>query len=141
MLADPSMTWPQWWPGLRATDVRPARDGLVGSRADLELRAARWAYALRFDIEVTAASAPHRTVLAVDGDLVGTGRVDLAGVAGGTTVRLDWQVATARGWMNATAPLLAPVFAAAHARAMRAGERGLAEHLTGAGPLRGGAAR
>jgi uncharacterized protein YndB with AHSA1/START domain len=136
VLADPAMTWPRWWPGMSATAVHPAADGRVGSSAALELRAARWAYTLRFTIEVTTARAPVEAVLAVTGDLVGGGRVRVVGTPGGSVVRLDWDVATARPWMNATAPLLAPVFAAAHARAMRAGERGLAADLSPGAPRR-----
>jgi hypothetical protein len=132
VLADPAMSWPRWWPGLDATSVQPVdggADGPVGSRAALVLRPARWAYALRFTLVITAADAPRAATLAVGGDLVGTGRVRLVGAGEGCTVILDWEVATTRRWMNTTAPLLAPVFAAAHARALRAGERGLAANL------------
>jgi hypothetical protein len=124
VLADPVLTWPRWWPGLDATSVHAAgddADGPVGSRAALVLRPARWAYALRFGLEITAADPPRAALLAVDGDLVGAGE--------GCTVILDWEVATTRRWMNLTAPLLTPVFARAHARALRAGERGLAADL------------
>lgn len=129
VLADPSMTWPRWWPGLSATSTTPAADGGPGSSAAMVLRPARWAYALRFTLAITAVDPPRSAVLDVGGDLVGSGHVHLAGAGDGCLVVLRWEVATARPWMNATAPLLAPVFAGAHARAMRAGERGLAAHL------------
>lgn len=129
VLADPAMTWPLWWPGMTALSVDPAHDGLVGSRTRLELRATRWSYALRFGLEVVAADPPTEAVLRVTGDLHGTGRVRVTGAGRGSIVRLDWDVTTERGWMNATAPLLGRSFVAAHDRAMSAGERGLARYL------------
>lgn len=151
VLADPAMSWPRWWPHLTAHDVRPGPDGgVVGTRAALELRPARWAYALRFDVEVTAARPGERARLSVEGDLTGVGIITLVGADAvpwgadptadpgaadpgstdpATAVLVDWRVATTRAWMNATGPLLAPAFTAAHARAMRAGERGLTAYL------------
>lgn len=132
VLTDPAMTWPRWWPHVTAPEVRPAA-GLVGSRAVLALRAARWSYALRFAVEITAADPPRTAELRVAGDLRGTGRVRVVGAGAGSIVHIAWDVATTRPWMTVAAPLLGPVFEAAHARAMAAGERGLAGYLSPAG--------
>lgn len=139
MLADPAMTWPRWWPGVVARRVEP-RDEHTGSRATLAFRSPL-GYAVVVDLVVLAAEPPHRVRIAVDGDLRGTADVRLTagrptggGPAGtATTVDVLWRVATTRWWMNASAPLLHRAFAAAHARVMSAGERGLRAYLaTGA---------
>ena len=129
VLADPAMTWPRWWPGVTAVDVAPAADGLAGSAATLRFRT-RVGYALRVALVVEEA-AVHRWVrVRATGDLVGAGFVTLdSPTPASTAVRVRWEVATTRAWMNAAAPLLARGFAASHASLMRAGERGLAAYL------------
>ena len=117
-LADPLTTWPQWWPGLRADG-----DGFV-------LRPARWAYALRFTVTLVAEDPPRTARVAVTGDLVGTGLVELRPTPAGSTLELDWRVRTTRPWMIRTAPLLAPVFRRAHAHAMNRGYSALSRLLT-----------
>jgi len=44
-------------------------------------------------------------------------------------VRYDWQVLTSRAWMNALAPILAPMFRWNHGEVMAEGARGLARYL------------
>jgi len=128
VLADPRMSWPSWWPGVDALEVRTAH-GPVGSSARLRFRSAL-RYALVLDLSVVEADEPARVVVAAAGDLVGTGDVRLTSPTPGTTrVDIAWRVATVRPWMNALAPALSPVFAASHAASMRAGERGLRAHL------------
>jgi len=130
VLADPSMTWPLWWPGVRADRVDPV-DALVGSRADVVFRT-RVGYALRLHLAVEAAQSPSRVLLRATGDLVGTADVALAPVVGPsplTRVTVDWDVRTTRPWMNALGPVLARPFAASHAAVMRSGERGLTGYL------------
>ena len=129
MLADPAMSWPAWWPGVRADDVRP-RPELVGSSARVEFRA-RPAYALRLDLTVVSADPPRQVVLATAGDLVGSARVDLEPVdpAAITRVTVDWDVRTTVRWMNLLRPVLARPFAASHSAVMRAGESGLTRYL------------
>ncbi len=129
VLADPTMTWPRWWPGLRAQDVVPAPGALVGSTAVLVMRAP-WGYTLRIGLRVEEAEPGARVLTRVTGDLEGTGRITVADLPGaGTHIHVDWRVATVAAWMNLTAPLLAPAFAAAHGRVMAAGERGLRGYL------------
>ncbi|MDM7831575.1 SRPBCC family protein [Cellulomonas edaphi] len=128
VLADPTMSWPRWWPGVRARDV-VATTGLVGSRAHVEF-ASRARYRLRLELEVAQADAPHRVVLATTGDLVGTADVVLGEEPGRLTrVVVDWDVSTTVPWMNLAGPVLARPFAASHAAVMRDGERGLTAYL------------
>lgn len=149
VLADPAFSWPRWWPGLVAdtADVVPSPSGArgpsgtpgfspgptadVGSRVRVRFRSPL-GYALRLVLVLAEVDAPRRAVLAVDGDLVGTGTVVVAGT---TTSRVDvaWDVATRRRWMNVAAPVLGGAFAAAHGHVMRAGERGLVAHLAAGG--------
>lgn len=133
VLADPGMTWPHWWPGVSAVDVAPTAEGLAGSAATLRFRS-RFGYALRIALVVEDACVHRWVRVLAAGDLVGTGFVTLdAPAAGATEIRVRWDVATTRAWMNVAAPLLARGFAASHASVMRAGERGLAAYLAGGG--------
>ncbi|MFC0715186.1 hypothetical protein [Cellulomonas biazotea] len=128
VLADPELTWPVWWPRLRTRDVAPV-DGLVGSSATLLFRTPL-GYALKVGLVVDEADPHRRVLVSATGDLVGTGDVALTALAPERTqIAVVWDVRTTRRWMNATAPLLGGVFAASHARVMRAGERGLDAHL------------
>ena len=132
VLADPAMSWPTWWPGVRASDVHPQPD-LVASRAHVEFRAPS-AYVLRLDLTVASADPPRQVVLSTAGDLVGSAHVDLEAVepvapTALTQVRVDWDVQTTVRWMNILGPALARPFAASHAAVMRAGERGLTQYL------------
>ncbi|RHA44467.1 SRPBCC family protein [Cellulomonas rhizosphaerae] len=130
VLADPSMSWPLWWPGVRADGVDPV-DALVVSSADVVFRT-RVGYALRLHLVVEAAQAPSPVVLRTTGDRVGTADVALEPVAGPSPlvrVTVAWDVRTTRRWMNALGPVLARPFAASHAAVMRSGERGLTSYL------------
>lgn len=127
-LADPSMSWPLWWPGVSATSVSPA-GGLVGSTAVVTFRAPG-GYRLRLELEATEAVPHRRAVLRAGGDLVGSARVELAAAGPeATRVTTVWEVEPTKDWMRVGAPVLGGVFAASHARVMRAGERGLARYL------------
>jgi len=63
------------------------------------------------------------------GELTGVGRWTLSDDRLTTRVRYDWEVATSRAWMNALAPLMAPMFRWNHGQVMAAGARGLARYL------------
>jgi hypothetical protein len=134
VLADPGMSWPRWWPGVTATDVAPRADGLAGSSARLRFRT-RVGYALRLALVVEDACARRWVRVRAAGDLVGRGFVELdAPSPTSTVIRVRWDVATTRPWMNLAAPLLGRGFAASHASVMRAGERGLGTYLAAGGP-------
>lgn len=129
VLADPALTWPDWWPHLRTRDVRPV-DGLVGSSATLLFRTPL-GYSLSVRLVVESAQERRRVLVRASGDLEGHGDVVLTALAPDRTrIGVVWDVRTTRRWMNAGAPLLRPVFVASHAHVMRLGERGLDRHLT-----------
>lgn len=132
VLADPGLSWPRWWPGVTATDVVPAEDGLVGSAATVAFRSpARYTLTLR--LEVVAAHPTERIDLHSSGDLVGSAEARLHQLDEARS-RLDvlWVVRPTRPWMALTGPVLAPAFARAHRFVMRTGERGLADYLASA---------
>lgn len=129
VLADPGMSWPRWWPGVSAESVATTPDGLTGSTATLRFRTPV-GYALRVALVVEDACRHEWVRVRAAGDLVGTGFVTLeAPTPASTEIRVRWDVATTRSWMNLAGPLLARGFAASHAAMMRAGERGLAAYL------------
>ncbi len=130
VLADPTFTWPLWWPGVVARRVAPAPDGLVGSVATMVFRSPL-RYVLVLELRVVDAYPPHHVVMSADGDLVGHATARLTALAADRT-RLDIQsdVVPTRRWMLWTGPLMAPLFRAVHAAMMRDGERGLARYLT-----------
>jgi uncharacterized protein YndB with AHSA1/START domain len=131
VLADPALSWPRWWPGVTAVGVR-AVDGLVGSAASLVFRSPL-RYSLAVDLEVVAAEPGARVHVRASGDLDGVALARFtAPDPGRTRVDVLWRVTPTRRWMAVTGPVLAPVFVAAHAATMRAGERGLARHLAAA---------
>ena len=132
VLADPSLSWPRWWPGLEGRVLALTDDDArQGSRAAL---AYRTPLGRRLRIELVAAHvAPSAAVrFDVTGDLAGTGLVTLGDDGarpGGTVVTVHWDVRTVRWWLDAFGAWSRPLAAWSHARVMRAGERGLAAVL------------
>lgn len=132
VVADPQMSWPDWWPQCTADAVvsdPAAGDGLVGRTARVAFRA--WlGYTLHLEIRPTRVQAPHFIEFDAGGDLSGLGRVALVPTAGdGTTVHIQWLVRPTQRWMLLLSPLARPAFTAAHAGVMRRGERGLRRTL------------
>ena len=78
---------------------------------------------------MTALERPHRIALQVGGDLVGSGRWELAQDGRVTQATYLWEVRTTKRWMNVLAPALRPAFAWNHHRVMGVGARGLARQL------------
>ncbi|GAA1729868.1 SRPBCC family protein [Aeromicrobium alkaliterrae] len=111
-----------WWPDL----VVDRRDGdvlHVATRSGL-------GYRLRFRLHSLRTRPATSIGFDASGDLNGTGDVELApDEQGGTHVRITWTVAPARRWMRWTTPVLRPLYAAAHRRVMRRGERALSAWL------------
>jgi len=113
---------PTWWRGVSVARA-PARLA-VGESLDLSVRSPL-AYRLQPRLTITDLVPGRRIGVSSAGDLAGSGRVDLVGESDGTSITIHWDVATERAWMNATAFLLRPAFAWAHARVMAEGESGL----------------
>jgi len=90
-------------------------------------------YDLDFTMTTTRVEKPHLLEGEATGELAGVGRWRLFAEDGGTAVTAvvyEWNVRTTKPWMNAIAPLAAPVFAWNHDWVMRNGGEGLA-HLLG----------
>jgi uncharacterized protein YndB with AHSA1/START domain len=122
--------WPEWWRGVRGVEIvrRGAGEDRIGEVGRYTWRS-RISYELSFDIEVIAVDRPRFMEGRATGDLAGTGRWRLFEDGGVTAVLYEWDVATARPWMNALAPLLRPVFAFNHDWLMRQGGEGLSRRL------------
>ncbi|GAB2476070.1 SRPBCC family protein [Xylanimonas ulmi] len=139
-LADPAFTWPTWWRGLQAEEVRASggRTAERWSRVRVRVRSPL-GWSLRFGLMLVSVTeptpgrspTPGRALLRATGDLSGFGAVVVAPVPGGTRVTLTWTVALTRADAvgRALRACPRPVLAAAHAAVMRAGERGLVRRL------------
>ena len=114
---------PRWWPGF--TVPMPPRRLVAGERMVVAVRSPL-GYTLRIRLELSGVEPGRRIAARSDGDLRGSGRVEIHRVGDdASVVELCWDVESRRAWMNATAWLLRPAFERAHARVMRRGEEGL----------------
>jgi uncharacterized protein YndB with AHSA1/START domain len=129
-LAD-NRRWPEWWRGVQGVEIvrAGAGDDRIGEIARYTWRS-RVGYELAFEMEVVSVDRPRFMEGRATGELTGTGRWRLFEEAGVTAVLYEWDVATARAWMNALAPVLRPVFAQNHDWLMRQGGQGLARRLS-----------
>jgi uncharacterized protein YndB with AHSA1/START domain len=121
--------WPRWWRYLES--VVPAKTGDADGIGAVRRYtwSSRLPYRLSFDMETTALARPTFIEGTARGELAGVGRWELAEDARGTRAQYEWRVSTGKRWMNAFAPLLAPVFEWNHDQVMAEGGRGLARHL------------
>ncbi|HKU87293.1 MAG TPA: SRPBCC family protein [Casimicrobiaceae bacterium] len=122
-------TWPRWWRYVEAVALVRKGDAQGIGAVHRYTWSSRLPYRLSFDMETTALARPSRIEGIARGDLTGTGRWDLVAEEHNARVRYTWRVTTGKRWMNALAPLLAPVFTWNHDQVMAEGGRGLARHL------------
>jgi hypothetical protein len=122
-------TWPQWWSYVLQVVELQKGDGAGVGAVRRYTWSSRLPYQLTFDMRSTVVEPPHLLVGEAIGELTGVGRWTLSGDSMSTRVRYDWEVQTSRAWMNALAPIMAPVFRWNHGQVMAAGGRGLARHL------------
>lgn len=122
-------SWPAWWPYVLAVKELEAGDATGVGAVRRYTWSSRLPYQLSFNMRSTVVERPHLLEGEAVGELNGTGRWTLTEAAAITRVRYDWNVATSRAWMNALAPLMAPMFRWNHGQVMAAGGRGLAAHL------------
>ncbi len=117
-------TYPLWWP-----EVKEVRELDVGHETVCR---SLLPYELRF---VTRAGVqdPEAGVLEglLYGDLHGYSRWTIRPHEGGSRLAYDQEVDTAKGLLNALAPLARPAFRANHAVMMRHGQAGLRTYLAG----------
>lgn len=112
-----------WWPQVRAIGRGP-------EHVVLRIRS-HLGYALTFRLHDLTTSPPDRMTFVADGDLRGHGSLTFGEVDGDSSVLdIHWDVDVDRRWMRLASPLLRPLFVAAHAMVMRAGERHLNAWLT-----------
>jgi len=121
--------WPEWWRGVvEAVETDPGTPCGVGRRGRYAWRS-RIPYPVRFEVLATAVERPTLLAGTASGELEGTGTWRFMEEDGVTAVIYEWNVRTTKPWMNAVAPIAAPVFRWNHDRVMRWGGEGLARRL------------
>ncbi len=121
--------WPRWWPSVRSVQVlEPGGEDGFGALHRFVWRG-RLPYTLAFEMRTTERLRHRRLAGVATGELRGSGVWTFDADPGATRVRYDWNVETAKAWMNALAPMLEPAFHWNHDQVMRLGGEGLARHL------------
>lgn len=121
--------WPSWWRGVEdVVELDPGGADGVGSHSRLTWRS-RLPYDLVFEAHTERVERPRLIEARAEGELSGTGRWRLFEQDGVTAVLYEWNVSTAKPWMNALAPLLRPAFEWNHNWVMRNGGTGIAALL------------
>jgi uncharacterized protein YndB with AHSA1/START domain len=122
-------SWPRWW-----SYVLDVEDLESGDAAGIgAVRRFTWGsalpYQLSFTMKTTVVQRPHLLEAIAEGELNGVGRWTLREQGAATEVRYDWEVTTARTWMNVMSPVLGPMFRWNHGLVMADGAKGLARYL------------
>lgn len=122
--------WPSWWKAIeRAEIVQPAGSDGLGGVTRFRFRTAL-GYKLNFETTGVRVEPPRLYEARAAGDLIGTGRWTLTPeTEAQTLVRYEWDVSTAKAWMNRMAPIARPAFNWNHDVVMRWGAEGLARRL------------
>ncbi|MCU6479813.1 SRPBCC family protein [Arthrobacter sp. A2-55] len=137
VIADPDMSWPQWWPGCsyakpleRAPHEGASKEELLlATTATLNFKASL-GYTLTVAYHPTLVESPRVVAFDAAGDLEGEGRVLLSRTDNGhTRMDIEWRVRPTSRWMALLSPVAAPAFTYAHAALMRKGETGLRNFL------------
>ena len=102
--------WPKWWRYVIAVDELERGDDSGMGALGRYTWGSRLPYRLSFSMRTTVVDPPQLLEGIAQGELNGLGRWTLAQQGVHTHVRYDWQVATSGAWMNALAPMLAPIF-------------------------------
>ena len=121
--------WPKWWKYVLTVQELARGDANGVGAVRRYTWGSRLPYNLSFAMRTTLVQAPRVLEGVAQGELNGTGRWTLCSEGATTRVRYDWQVLTSRAWMNALAPILAPMFRWNHGEVMAEGARGLARYL------------
>lgn len=124
-----STAWPQWWKGVKAVEVIKEGDenGIGG------IRRYTWGsvlpYTLSFNMELKERKNFSYMCGVAFGELEGMGEWLFREENGVTYVQYNWNVHTAKAWMNYLSFLLKPAFKYNHDVVMRWGAEGLAKKL------------
>jgi len=119
-------SWPSWWRGVEAASPLTPGDGDgVGSTWRMTWRSLL-PYRVRFEVTTTRVERPHLLEGNAAGELSGVGRWRLYERDGVTAVLYEWNVSTAKAWMNLAAPVARPIFEWNHDWVMARGGEGIA---------------
>jgi hypothetical protein len=119
-----TLRYPDWWGDVFVSvegdggPPRPGRHVRIVSRGFLP-------YRLRWEAEITEATAPTGFAFAMTGDFVGSGSWGFEPADGGTAAVFDFRPRVEKPGVKQLSPLLKPVFRWNHRWAMERGERGL----------------
>ena len=122
-------SWPKW-----LSYVLEVQELARGDAAGIgAIRQITWGsalpYQLTFTMQTTVIQRPTMMEAIAEGELNGVGRWTLTQLGAATEVRYDWEVTTARSWMNVMSPVLGPMFRWNHGQVMADGQQGLARYL------------
>jgi uncharacterized protein YndB with AHSA1/START domain len=127
-----SERWPEWWRGVIAAEKLAEGDESGLGQVGRYTWRSKLPYNLDFQMTTTRVEKPRLLEGQAEGELAGVGRWRLFEQDGETpltAVIYEWNVSTARPWMNLLAPIARPVFEWNHNWVMRNGGEGMARLL------------
>lgn len=117
-------TYPSWWPQMRAATQLDDVSGELRCRSLLP-------YGLVFVVRREVEDADRRILRAtLDGDLAGTSQWEITSDGAGARAVFDEDVVVHKALIRLVGPMARPALRYNHDRMMRAGERGLRQHLS-----------
>jgi len=124
-----SEKYPTWWKSVVKVETLSRGDANGIGTVTRTTWKTHLPYGFSFDTRAVRIE-PFKTLeLEAFGDLLGKGLWTLTREGDQTLVQYDWQVKTAKLWMNLVAPVAAPFFRWNHAAVMNDGADGLARLL------------
>ncbi len=124
-----SERWPDWWKGVESVaQLKPGNEKGIGARRRFTWKS-QLPYRLTFEMETTRVEKPLLLEARASGELEGKGTWHLQPQGPFTLICYDWNVRTAKPWMNFLAPIARPLFRWNHDVIMRWGEVGLQQIL------------
>lgn len=121
-----SSKWTEWWKGVRRVEIIAVGEPSgIGHKARYTWKGAL-PYSLAFFSEVVAVEYLKRIEVKASGELKGSGVWRFTTEGDWVTARYEWNVATAKWWMNLLAPFLGPMFKWNHDIIMHWGAEGIA---------------
>jgi uncharacterized protein YndB with AHSA1/START domain len=117
-------TYPSWWPQVHAATQVDDVSGELRCRSLLP-------YDLTFVVRREVEDAERRILRAtLDGDLAGTSQWEITPDGAGALAVFDEDVVVRKALIRVVGPMARPALRYNHDRMMRAGERGLRQHLS-----------